>query len=378
MQRIFEASKNLDDTAFQAFMAALCKLSSAMVGMQSSMEEETAPEMTGLSPVKAETVHRRRVSGIHLPKTLRSGDFGLNKIRDVSLVNMHRLVYRDPEVAWNTTTPHLISVINLTSAPPPIRIQAAQVLDEILVVVPRNLSSSASDMQANVQGRVLFVLSKQVILNDPSGGAVELRKMGLETLHEILQGSGHTLLTGWELIFDMLSSACLPPSGIESPFFPITSPTSPKPKRRPPPLGFPQDKNYTALVKVAFECLKLVCDSMSTLSSAHLRMCISTLGQFGRHADTNIALTAAESLLWSISDTIQAKRKDTSRETEYSELWMFLLLEVLGLCTDGRLEVRKGAIQTLFRTIELYGPTLSADTWDECVWKIMDGTIPRS
>ena len=106
------------------------------------------------------------------------------------------------------------------------------------------------------------------------------------------------------------------------------------------------------------------------MSPQHLRLCISTLGQFGRQADTNIALTAAESLLWGVSDSIQAKRRDEDKEPEYNALWMFLLLEVLGLCTDARPEVRVGAIQTLFRTLQLYGATLSLETWNECIWKV--------
>jgi hypothetical protein len=49
---------------------------------------------------------------------------------------------------------------------------------------------------------------------------------------------------------------------------------------------------------------------------------------------------------------------------------MHLLLEILRLCADARPEVRMGAIQTLFRTLQLYGATLSLETWDECVWKV--------
>jgi hypothetical protein len=135
-------------------------------------------------------------------------------------------------------------------------------------------------------------------------------------------------------------------------------------------LGYFNDRGYTALVKIAFQSLKLVCDSVSLLSPEDLRLCIKTLGQFGRQADTNIALTAAESLLWSVSDSIQAKRKDAEMEPEYSALWMCLLLEVLGLCTDARHEVRVGAIQTLFRAMQLYGATLTLDTWNDCIWKI--------
>ena len=77
MQRLFDASKNLEDGAFCDFVKALCKLSAAMIGMQSdtlgveneSTEELSASSSSALSPA-AEPAHRRRVSGIHLPRTL--------------------------------------------------------------------------------------------------------------------------------------------------------------------------------------------------------------------------------------------------------------------------------------------------------------------
>ena len=291
------------------------------------------------------------------------------------MLNIHRLIYRAPEVAWNTTTGHLLSIISLPSAPQAIRVQAARVLDEILVVVPRNLSSTG-DLQAIAQRRVLDVLSRQIVPASEAGAAgtstnVELRRMGLEALHQILQASGHTLVVGWGSIFEMLGSVCKPPvlmRTISSDSVSTLSLQDHRPK--PLSLGYNSERGYTALVKIAFQSLKLVCDSVSSLSPEDLRLCISTLGQFGRQADTNIALTAAESLLWSVSDSIQSKRKDAEEEPEYSTLWMFLLLEVLGLCTDARPEVRVGAIQTLFRAMQLYGATLSLDTWNDCMWKI--------
>lgn len=295
----------------------------------------------------------------------------------MALLNIHRLIYRAPEIAWNTTTNHLLSIIRLATAPQPIRVQAARILDEILIIVPRNLSSTG-DLQAKVQRRVLDVLAQQIIPESFIGTignstGAELRRMGLETLHQILEASGHTLVVGWETIFEMLGSVCRPPPpprsnslelSLDAPSLASTN----QPKA--PPLGYTNEKSYIVLVKIAFQSLTLVCDSVSSLSPQHLRLCISTLGQFGRQADTNIALTAAESLLWSVSDAIQAKRKDAATDPENSALWMFLLLEVLGLCSDARAEVRVGAIQTLFRTMQLYGATLSLDTWDECIWKV--------
>lgn len=130
-------------------------------------------------------------------------------------------------------------------------------------------------------------------------------------------------------------------------------------------------KSSLVLVRIAFQSLTLVCDSLDVFSPDQLQLCIKTLGQFGRQQDTNIALTAAESLLWGVSDSIQAKRKDVEKEPVYSSLWTFLLLELRGLCTDARHAVRFGAIQTLFRTLQLYGATLSLETWDDCLWKVV-------
>ena len=211
--------------------------------------------------------------------------------------------------------------------------------------------------------------------------------MGLETLHQILQAVGHTIVAGWETIFKILESVCRP---LNPTSFSATQPSrstsadslAPNSnskrsisKSKLPPLhlgsGNPSEKSYSGLVKIAFQSLTLVCDSISSLSPEHLRLCIGTLGQFGRQADTNIALTATASLLWSVSDAIQSKRKNIEQEPQYSGLWMLLLLELLGLCTDPRAEVRDGAIQTLFRTVQLYAVTLNSETWDQCISTIM-------
>ncbi|PFH47539.1 hypothetical protein AMATHDRAFT_151886 [Amanita thiersii Skay4041] len=392
IQRLFDASKNLEDVAFKDFINALCKLSFEMVSMQSefgqilsdgeSVEDVGSAGGGGMVGMTL-AAHRRRMSGIYVPRTLRSGDFGLGKLGRVALLNIHRLIYRSPDIAWYTTTTHLLSVIRLPSAPQAIRVQAAHVLDEILLIVPRNLTTTG-ELQAQVQRRVLDVLAQQVVPETSisatsSSTSMELRRMGLETLHQILQSSGHTLVVGWETVFHMLESVCRPApparSASSDSVSVLGSPPSPTSRLKPslPGVGIPgtsAEKGYTALVKIASQSLTLVVDSVSSLPPEHLRLCISTLGQFGRQADTNIALTAAASLMWSVSDAIQAKRKDVEQEPQYSELWMLLLLEELGLCTDVRPEVRDGAIQTLFRTMQLYGSTLSGETWDLCVWKV--------
>ena len=81
IQRLFDSSKNLEDTAFRDFVNALCKLSAEMVGMQTSDAmvpiNSTDGEDTGNGLLRVSTnmsqenvVHRRRVSGIYIPKNL--------------------------------------------------------------------------------------------------------------------------------------------------------------------------------------------------------------------------------------------------------------------------------------------------------------------
>ncbi|KAL5513923.1 hypothetical protein ACEPAG_2684 [Sanghuangporus baumii] len=383
MQRLFDSTKNLEDSAFHDFVSALCKLSAEMIEMQSDagvpvVETGSVESVQTLSAsASTESAHRRRVSGIHLPRTLRTGDFSINKLGSISRLNIVRYTSRSPDIAWTVVMNHLLAVLRNRVAPHPIRLQAARTLDDVLLIVPRNIGSS-EERKKSVQRLMLEVLAEQVSPDPITGNnttVVEIRKMGLETLHQILQFAGHTLVMGWEIIFEMLGSACEPTTMSTLASIPestATSPTASPQPSKPSPLQYSAvpDRGSAVLVRIAFQSLTLVCDSLSALSPEHLRLCISTIGRFGRQADTNISLTAAGSLLWGVSDSIQTRRKNSEHEEEYNALWMLLLLEMLGLCTDPRSEVRVGAIQTLFRTLQLYGASLSLETWDEILWKV--------
>lgn len=91
IHRLFDASKNLEDSAFTHFINALCRLSSEMVEMQSGSgtlaidadSHDDLANTVGLSP-RIQPAHRRRVSGIHIPRTLVS----TNDAFQVSLSNI--------------------------------------------------------------------------------------------------------------------------------------------------------------------------------------------------------------------------------------------------------------------------------------------------
>ena len=90
----------------------------------------------------------------------RSGDFGVARLGGVAALNIQRLVYRSPDVAWDAVTSHLIFVLRHPATPQPIRMQAARTLDDVVVIVLPHLATAPSELQGAVQRCVLDVLAQ--------------------------------------------------------------------------------------------------------------------------------------------------------------------------------------------------------------------------
>lgn len=323
----FDSSSELDDGAFAAFLSALCQLSLEMVG-----EQHLTPPMTPKSPMSPSVDMRRRASGLAISTSMKSGErsFSLGKLRVVGLLNLQRII---AEPSWTTITQHLLSLARHATAPSTIRLQASDTLGELLLGVMRVVGES------RVQHQVFAVLGAQVALTPTSSIIAtdyDVRSSGFQTLNQILESSGHSLQVGWMTIFDMLNSVCQP--------------------------GTPH-KGGANLVRIAFPSLNLICtDFLSSLDPESMRQCITCLGHFGRQKeDVNITLSAI-GLMWNVSDAVQADSKD---------LWLNLLMELLELGRDSRLEVRSSAMQTLFRCVELYGASLTPELWEDILWKVV-------
>ncbi|KAI0281880.1 hypothetical protein BC826DRAFT_1067568 [Russula brevipes] len=107
---------------------------------------------------------------------------------------MHCLVYHPSDVVWDAINSHLLFVLRHPAAPQPVSVQAACILDDILVSVPHHLATTPSNLQAAVQRRVLKVLPQQVVHNGTaSSTSMELCRLCLEAHHQTLPG---TLLVG--------------------------------------------------------------------------------------------------------------------------------------------------------------------------------------
>ncbi len=353
---LFDSSKELSDAAFSTFVCALCRLSSEMIGMD-AVNALDSDRLTPTSPTfsSPHEANRRRTSGINISHSIKSGErsFSLTKLRLVCALNLSRLASSDPSIGWNIITQHLLAVARHPIAPTTIRTQASDTLGELL------LGSCRVGNDFAIQHQVFDVLVRQVDANPVSNTVAadyDVRSSGYQTLNQILESSGHSLEVGWKTIFGMLNSVCREPVIVKR----TDSQLSIASSIRPSALFSKGDAN---LVRIAFPSLALICtDFLSSLDPDGMRQCIACLGCFGRQReDVNITL-AAIGLLWSASDAVQADHKD---------LWLYLLSELLELGRDTRLEVRRSAMQTLFRCVELYGNGLNPEVWEGVFWKIV-------
>ena len=116
IQRLFDSSKNLEDSAFKDFVSALCKLSGEMVTMHSDVSMSIAPVRTsesvddasGSLNLSSENVsQRRRISRIHIPKTL---------VRVfLSLLSMYCVLTLNPRGQAISASPNWEAWLRLTS-----------------------------------------------------------------------------------------------------------------------------------------------------------------------------------------------------------------------------------------------------------------------
>ena len=171
----------------------------------------------------------------------------------------------------------------------------------------------------------------------------------------------------------MLGSICQPTYSKPASYFAPSKPSMPR--GHPTPLSYLQEKGYSALIKIPFQCMMLMCDGLSALSLENLRLCISMLGQFRRQAVTNFALMAAESLFCSVSDAIQAKWHEADHKVDHEvaiqrTLDAPLIGDSVPVCGCPARGTDRHDTDVIYRTLQLYRATLSLDTWDEHVWRV--------
>ena len=356
---LIAGTDGMEDFAFRHFIEALCDLSNEAIGIQDHRSTtQIDASGAGSEQTAAGISHRRRPSGfVHHP-AMRQGEtsFPLMMLDVAISVNIERLMTKPSDTAWNLITSHVLSIAQNCRIFAAVRMQAAEVLANLLGAATTKLEILDPTPQSELQRRVFAALGEQVhtsVERQQTATDLDIRTRGLQTLLAVLESSGHTIATVWPTVFNIIDSI----------FHDDNQETIPR--------GSQAYKAQINLIRTAFPSLNLACsDYMSTFDEQITQLCFDSLCRFaGQQYDLNIALSSI-GLMWNIMDAFQTGLVDVTVAAR-DRLWRASLDGMLKLTRSPQSQIRVSAIQTMFRSLESHGTSLSQDSWDSVLEAVL-------
>lgn len=297
--RLFESTVDFPNESFMEVVQALCGL------LDSKREPEPAVDPgSQSSPPPSATLktpmgqHRRAVS---VSTSLAAGanqedQFALAKLGDIASINLERLLTSNPdESGWIPLVHELISMLTSTTANPPVRIRAAEILVRFVLEAFNAVAAQPEDFRGDVQLRLLEALKGAITpIQKPDRSIsisahstdIDIHRVILDGLKVILENCGETLVEGWSLAFYIVDSIFI--------------------DRRP--RHDEQDESHGGrrgstvlmtrsgkLIKSSFASLQLICsDFLPSLPITCFMHLVDTLYKFcSQDDDLNVALTVS-------------------------------------------------------------------------------------
>ncbi|PGH01738.1 hypothetical protein GX51_05054 [Blastomyces parvus] len=400
--KMFESTGEYPSTSFKNILTALLRLSEKTdKGIPTAEHHTGLAESSSSSKVPGRIHQNKRTLSITLGKSRVQDDelkFVLAKVNDLAKSNIERLALPDDEEGiWHTLVGDLVSITKNAQISQSLRSNASHVLDNVVFhsIKLGNFDDPATRNQVQLRG--LRSLKTQISTLYESGPGskssqrtsdFEVHEIALETLKLILEECGESLIAGWDLVFDLLSSVFDDGglmSGGEN-----ESASSNNVRKSNRILNVKSAR----LVRTAYSSLQLVSsDFLSLLSSSCLLELVRAFSNFASQVeDFNISLTSTTSF-WNLSDFLRSQvdkfsieshmEVDSSEETlttlaknsdlliSRNSLWLLLLLRIVDLSTDSRAEIRNTAIQTALRIFDAYGQQLPPKAWHLCLNKVL-------
>jgi hypothetical protein len=287
--RLFESTVDFPNQPFLEIVTALCSL----------FRREEEPVKDDIIPVSSlpgspkslrkmsHSVHRRHSISIVAPTQNQEDFFALAKVGDVASFNIDRLMAFDPdENGWNVLTKELISMMTSAVIAAPVRLRAAEILVRIVTEAASSTMTTEEGIRKNVQSRLLDTLRRSL---DPlkqegreasvsaSVTDIDVHKIILEGLKSIFEQCGETLISGWDIAFEIIGSVFIHGD--------LNKPAS-QPSR-------PITTRSARLIRSSFNSLQLICsDFLSSLPPSCFLILVDTLYNFcTQDDDLNICLT---------------------------------------------------------------------------------------
>ncbi|KAK8097567.1 uncharacterized protein PG998_013053 [Apiospora kogelbergensis] len=382
--RLLESTVDFPNEAFLEVVDGICNLLARQPDdVSEPSSRPSSPPSQALTPpaqgLRTPTGQHRRMLSISTQSAVSPNiedQFALAKLGDVANINIDRLLAYSPELSgWTRFTSELVNMLSSAPSSPQVRRRAADILVDLVLNAAKVAAGLGDEVRGKVQQRLLealrdslLPLQKQERASSIANYAtdVDIHKVLLEGLKSLLDDSGETLISGWDVTFEIIGSIFI--------------------KKR-----FADDTNKSAelqstvvltrsskLIRSSFSSLQLICsDFLSSLPNSCFLLLVDNLYKFcSQDDDLNIALTTV-TFFWVLligsadDNSLVAKAADSQDPSSDAALWMLLLLRLTNVSADDRLELRNSATHTLLRIFDAYGDRLSPEGWAICIKSVI-------
>ena len=296
--RLFESTVDFPNPAFVEMVEAVCNL---LERPEPPSEASSRPQSAHSSsrprtPVSGEKRTAGASSSPSLAGSVQGNQFVLAKLGNLASINIERLLSHPPDVSgWTPLKGELINALSSVSNTAPVRARAAETLVHILLEQASAVASQPEEPRGHIQKRLLEAFRDSVIpLQAPgrqvsvSSNAVDvdIHKIILDGLKGLLENCGESLVSGWELAFEIMDTIFVGKN--------LSAEAKEDASTPPRPVLFTRS---VKLIRPSFASLQLICsDFLPSLPNACFLNLVDTLYKFCTQDDElNVALTVSES-----------------------------------------------------------------------------------
>ncbi|EAW10636.1 putative endosomal peripheral membrane protein (Mon2) [Aspergillus clavatus NRRL 1] len=398
--KMLESTGDYPTESFQSLLVALLDLS----GVNAEVAEDKSSEKASGNSEIAQTqrhVGRTRRTNRLVPLVVEKSrmkdedlKFVLGKANELTEANLERFssLAESDRDAWQFLTERLIAIAANPDINQKLRLRANGLLSYAIFQTMKNGGNIDDSIRNARHVRNLETLNTQVktlykanacVPGSPSSSVAEIHEQSLETLKSILEQYAETFTDGWALVFNLISSIFGNGANGEG-----------KIQATPREPGSRLSVGSPRLVRVAYRSLQVVASDFIALLPPPCRLdLVDSLSRFAQQQqDFNISLTTTSSF-WNVSDflqgqierfsieshvdssvseeTLSALAKSDDLSVSRNALWLLLLLRIVDLTRDSRLEIRNCAVHTLLRIFDAYGQQLSPKAWRLCLNRVL-------
>lgn len=293
--RLFESTVDFPNPAFVEVVGAVCNL------LERRSQPPSEPPSRSQSPSstsgpKTQVLPGKRVTSVSSSPSAgqnQENQFALAKLGDLASINIERLLSYAPDVSgWTPLTTELVNALSSTSNTAPVRARAADTLVRILLEEANAVTSQPEEPRGQIQRRLLVAFRDSLVpLQAPNREVsvtnhatdVEIHKIILEGLRSLLENCGESLVSGWELTFEIIDTIF------------VSRSLSAAAKQDNSSQRTVLLTRAVKLIRPSFASLQLICsDFLPSLPNACFLNLVDTLYKFCTQDDElNVALTVS-------------------------------------------------------------------------------------